>query len=68
MYKNLLAEMARQGIAKKALATALGISYKSVLDRLAGEVEFTWGEVKTLTAMFPGNLKPEYLMEVEAGK
>lgn len=43
-YPTLEAEMARRGIKKKAVYSQLGISGRSLYNKMAGIVPFTWSE------------------------
>ena len=47
-YPILIGEMAKRQIQKKALARAIGVCDKSLINNLNGRVPFTWPEVKTI--------------------
>lgn len=58
MYKNLMEILKRKGITNKTYADYLGISEKTVWNKLQGKTEFTLGEaLKTCVLM------PEYKMD-----
>ncbi len=44
MYSFLRGEMYRAGITISALASQIGISEKSMRNKISGETEFTWPE------------------------
>lgn len=53
-YPVLEAEMARRGIKKKAMYAQLGISGRSLYNKLTGAVPFTWPEACAIqTTFFP---------------
>lgn len=60
-YPTIAAEMARQGITKKELANCIGISYRSLDNKLAGRVAFTWPEVEAIKNKFFPDMTPEVL-------
>ena len=55
MYKNLVEILKRKGITNKAYADYLGITEKTVWNKLQGKTEFTLGEA----------LKMDYVFEME---
>lgn len=58
MYKNLMEVLKRKGITNKAYADYLGITEKTVWNKLQGKTEFTLSEaLKTCVLM------PEYKMD-----
>ena len=44
MYRNLEAEMAREGITRKDLAETLGVRYATIIDKMKGRYSFTLDE------------------------
>lgn len=61
MFSNLKAEMARKSVSSKALSQCLGVSEKTVNNKLSGRTEFTLSEIlKINSAIFP-EYKLEYL-------
>lgn len=65
MYRNLEAEMAREGIKRKDLAEALGVRYATVIDKLKGRYSFTLDEAFIIRNKFFPHLNFEYLFERE---
>lgn len=63
MYKNLEAELARNGISKNSLAKTLKLSQKGLYLKLSGETDFTLTEVMKIKSLFKG-LTLEYLFTV----
>ncbi len=64
MYKNLEAEMTRNGISKTLLAKKLNLSQKGLYLKLSGETDFTLTEIKKIRNLFKG-LTLEYLFASE---
>lgn len=52
VYPNLAAEIAKRGIKKSAIASALGISGKALYNKMAGIAPFTWPETCTIQHTF----------------
>ena len=48
MYSFLRGEMYRQNITIKSLAEQIGISEKSLRNKLNGETDFTWPEAQAI--------------------
>lgn len=65
MYKNLLAEMVRNDIDKKHLATALHLSEKSVNNKLSGITAFTVPEAKAIMKLLPAAYTFDYLFTAD---
>ena len=54
MYANLKAAMALKGITIEAIAKLLGVHRNTVLSKLNGESEFTYGQAELIQeTMFP---------------
>jgi len=51
-YPVLSGEIAKRGIKKCAIASALGISGKSLYNKMCGDVPFTWPEVCSINDRF----------------
>lgn len=51
-YPVLEGKIAERGIMKKAIATRLGIPYRTFANRLNGTSEFRWSEVQTMQRVF----------------
>ena len=52
-YPTLEAKIAENGYAKKDIANELGISQRSLMSKLSGNVDFWWKEVEILCRLFP---------------
>lgn len=61
MYYELLGEIARKGVSKKQLAKEVGISEKTLFNKLNGKSDFTWSEVKQIKKALHTNLSLEKL-------
>lgn len=48
MYKNLNAELARASITRKELAEIIDIPYSTLLDKLSGRTQLTFGEARKI--------------------
>jgi antitoxin component HigA of HigAB toxin-antitoxin module len=66
MYPNLKAEMARYGIKTKGVAEALGITSKSVTNKINGRTSFTIVEVGKIKKTFFPKISIDDLFSVEA--
>lgn len=54
VYPTLIGEIAKRGIKKSAIAKHLGISERTLYNKLYGVASFTWEEVLTInTSFFP---------------
>ena len=51
-YPNLVGEIAKRGIKKCVMASTLGISGRSLYNKLSGTVPFTWPETCTIQNTF----------------
>lgn len=51
-YPNLTGEIAKRGIKKRVMASALGISSRSLYNKLSGAVSFTWPETCAIQNIF----------------
>lgn len=70
MFKNLKAEMARQGLTGKKVAAAIGIPEKAFSNRMRGRTAFLFRDMVVIKNTFFPNLRIEYLffeMYREAG-
>lgn len=63
MYRNLLAEMLRNGISKKNLANELNISEKALYNRFSGLTDFNWKEVVTIKKVLNTEISSDELFE-----
>lgn len=63
MYRNLEAEMARNGITKSELSNSLGVRYATVLEKMNGKSRFYYDEAIKIKMTFFPDLPLEYLFE-----
>ena len=63
MYRNLEAEMAREGIDRKDLANLLNVRYATIIDKLKGRFSFTLDEAFIIKNNYFSELSFEYLFE-----
>lgn len=68
MYRNLLAEMARNDITKKDLADFLGLRYATIVDKTNGKFRFYLDEAFKIKNHFFPDLPIEYLFESDEGR
>lgn len=61
-YPNLVAEIAKRGIKKQAIASALGISYRAFYNKISGRVPFTWPEACIIRDTFFPDMSLEFLL------
>lgn len=59
MYRELLGEMVKKGVSRKILAEKMGITEKTLFNKLTGKTEFTWSEVKIIRNL----VSPEKTLE-----
>ena len=48
MYRELLGEMTKKGLTRIQLAEELGMSEKSLRNKINGKTDFKWSEVKRI--------------------
>lgn len=65
MYRNLRAEMARQGLTMFDLAKLLEVRYATVCDKMNGKSRFYYDEALKIKKHFFNQLNIEYLFEAE---
>lgn len=63
MYRNLEAEMAREGISRKDVSKCLGLRYATVIDKMKGRTQFSIFEAFKLKDQYFPCLSIEYLFE-----
>jgi hypothetical protein len=51
-YPILASEISRRGIKKRAIASAIGTSDRTLYSKLRGETAFTWPEVVVIRGTF----------------
>ncbi len=61
MHKNIMAEMARNGLTRSIVAKELGLSLHSFHKKLSGKTDFKESEIKILLSLFGNNISYEYL-------
>lgn len=66
MYRVLRGEMVKAGISVAKLAEKIGISEKSLRNKLNGTTDFTWPEAKTIRKIVNPNADMEELFKVDA--
>lgn len=60
-YPILIGEIAKRGIKKTAIARQLGISERTLYNKLSGIVDFTWPEVLAIKSCFFPDIDPQQL-------
>ena len=51
-YPILVSEIAVRGIRRKDIATALGVSYRTLYSKMQGDTSFSWEETCQIQATF----------------
>lgn len=64
MYRNLEAEMVRNGVTRKDIAEFLNIRYATIIDKMNGKYQFKLDEALAIKSRFFPNLSIEYLFYV----
>ncbi len=66
-YPNLMGEIAKRGIRKKAIAASIGVCPRSLANKMCGKAPFTWPEVQKIkTQFFPDMELDDLLRKVAA--
>lgn len=65
MYRVLRAEMVRAGISVKGLALQIGITERSLRNKINGKTEFFWSEVLKIRNAVAPNMPLEELFQRE---
>lgn len=60
-YPLLEAEISKNGVRKKDLANIMGITPRTLSQKLSGEKDFWWSEILALRTIFPC-IPPEKLL------
>lgn len=68
MYRNLEAEMARNGITRKDISSFLNVRYATVVQKLSGKYRFKLDEAFTIKKKFFPELSLEYLFQTDDEK
>jgi hypothetical protein len=63
MYRNLKAEMCRQGITPTKIANILGIMPRTARLKINGKVPFRMDECRQIAALFQSNNDLDYLFK-----
>ena len=61
MYKHLLSEIKRQGLRQPEIASALGISERSLRNKLSGATDFTVTEAQRFRDAYCEGMTIDYL-------
>lgn len=64
-YPVLEREIAGRGIKKKVIAESIGVTYRSLNNKLSGRVPFTWPEVSTIRNRFFPDMTPDLLFMMD---
>lgn len=67
MLRNLLAEMAREGLDAKEIAAGIGVSEKTFRNKINGKTEFTRSEILKIRNKYFKHLPYDYLFELKEG-
>jgi len=62
-YPTLEREIAGRGIKKKTIAESIGVTYRSLNNKLSGRVPFTWPEVSTIRNRFFPDMNTDVLFK-----
>lgn len=65
VYQNLAGEIAKRGIKKSAISSALGISGRALYSKMTGETQFTWPEVCGINEKFFPDMSKDTLFARE---
>lgn len=60
-YPTLTGEIAKRGIKKCAISSALGISGRALHNKMTGKVPFTWPEVCLIESIFFPDISKDVL-------
>lgn len=67
MYRELIGEIAKSGLTKKQLAKEIGVTEKTLSNKLTGKTDFTWSEVLRIRSVIDpmASLTLEHLFKTE---
>ena len=65
MFRNLRAEMAREGFSGIQISTKIGISDKAFRNKMLGNTEFTRSEMLKIRGLFPTEATLGYLFDMD---
>ncbi|RXI55261.1 transcriptional regulator [Clostridium tetani] len=63
MYRELLGELVKKGLTKKDLAKKIGVSEKTIFNKLNGKSDFTLSEIKKIRDLVCPGASLEKLFE-----
>ena len=63
MFRNLEAEIIRAGITKEKISQELGLSNKTLYNRLNGSTDWSMEEMKKIQAIINIHLQQEYTLD-----
>ena len=66
MFRNLRAEMAREGLSGVHVATKIGISDRAFRNKMLGSTEFMRSEMLKVKNLFPEEVTLEYLFDMDS--
>lgn len=61
MFNNLIAEIARNKLTQNDLAKVLGVTPKTISNKINGKSDFTLTEINAIKNLLPSGLTLEYL-------
>lgn len=64
-YKTLVGEIAKRGIKKKVIASRIGVSERTLYNKLNGDASFTWEEVCGISMSFFPDIDKSVLFRKE---
>jgi len=64
-YPNLAAEISRRGVRKSVIASSIGISQRTLANKLNGLSPFTWDEAATIRKVFFPDVSLDLLFSTE---
>lgn len=67
MYRVLRAEMVKANISVKTLALRIGITERSLRNKINGKTEFLWSEVLKIRKIVSPDMAIEELFKLETG-
>ena len=65
MYSFLRGEMFKSGISIVSLSKEIGVSEKTLRNKIKGETDFTWPEAKTIRKIVNPNMSMEELFKTD---
>lgn len=68
MYRCLKGEMVKSGLSISKLAEKIGVSEKTMRNKLHGRTEFTWSEINKIKTFVAPNMLLEELFKTDNDK